>query len=156
VKTERLESLPKGEIGEFYYRYLKLPCATFDPQRVPHQVDPTIANIMDITTDAGDQLGFVILRDDDTLEVVDAVTGEHFRLTLGQPEADKPYDQGTQALVQVALFESKTISESVADIIGHLERKEHLVALGTFQGAEHRFKFLGTVLEAATRRRTTN
>ena len=59
--------------------------------------------------------------------------------------------QCTDALIQVALIESKALSVSLAEIIAYLQKKEHLAALGTFQGLEERFKFLGTVLEAAAR-----
>lgn len=59
--------------------------------------------------------------------------------------------QFTEALVQVALIESKAISVRLAEIIAYLQKQEHLVALGTFQGLDEQFKFLGTVLEAAAR-----
>lgn len=59
--------------------------------------------------------------------------------------------QFTEALVQVALIESKAISVSLAEIIAYLQKKEHLAALGTFQGLDQQFTFLGTVLEAAAR-----
>jgi hypothetical protein len=59
--------------------------------------------------------------------------------------------QCTAALVQVALIESKVISERITEIIAYLQRQEHLAALGTFQGLDEQFKFLGTVLEAAAR-----
>jgi hypothetical protein len=60
-------------------------------------------------------------------------------------------EQFTEALVQVALIESKAISVSLAEIIAYLQKKEHLAALGTFQGLDQQFKFLGTVLEATAR-----
>lgn len=53
--------------------------------------------------------------------------------------------------MQVALIESKALSVSLAEIIAHLQKKEHLAALGTFQGLDQKFKFLGAVLEAAAR-----
>jgi hypothetical protein len=56
-----------------------------------------------------------------------------------------------EALMQVALIEGKQLSVSLAEIIAHLQKKEHLAALGTFQGLENQFKFLGVVLEAAAR-----
>lgn len=59
--------------------------------------------------------------------------------------------QSAKALVQVALIESKALSVSLAEIIAYLQKKEHLAALGTFQGLDQKFKFLGTVLEAAAR-----
>ena len=59
--------------------------------------------------------------------------------------------QFTEALIEVALIESKTLSVRLAEIIAYLQRKEHLAALGTFQGLDEQFKFLGTVLEAAAR-----
>jgi hypothetical protein len=60
-------------------------------------------------------------------------------------------EQFIEALVQVALIESKAISVSLAEIIAYLQKKEHLAALGTFQGLDQQFKFLGTVLEATAR-----
>lgn len=59
--------------------------------------------------------------------------------------------QCKEALVQVALIESRALSVSLAEIIAYLQKKEHLPALGTFQGLEEKFTFLGTVLEAAAR-----
>lgn len=59
--------------------------------------------------------------------------------------------QFTEALVQVALIESKAISVRLAEIIAYLQKQEHLAALGTFQGLDEQFTFLGTVLEAAAR-----
>jgi UDP-N-acetylmuramoylalanine-D-glutamate ligase len=53
--------------------------------------------------------------------------------------------------MQVALIESKAIAVSLAEIIAYLQRNQHLAALGTFQGLDERFKFLGNVLEAAAR-----
>lgn len=59
--------------------------------------------------------------------------------------------QFTEALMQVALIESKAISVRIAEITAYLQKKEHLAALGTFQGLDEQLKFLGTVLEAAAR-----
>jgi hypothetical protein len=56
-----------------------------------------------------------------------------------------------EALMQVALVESKALSVSIAEIIAYLQKKEHLAASGTFQSIENKFKFLGTVLETAAR-----
>jgi hypothetical protein len=56
-----------------------------------------------------------------------------------------------EALMQVALLETKALSVGIAEMIAHLQKKEHLAALGTFQGLENKFKFLGTVLETAAR-----
>lgn len=59
--------------------------------------------------------------------------------------------QCREALIQVALIESKALSVSLAEIIAYLQKQEHLAALGTFQGLDQQFRFLGTVLEAAAR-----
>jgi hypothetical protein len=56
-----------------------------------------------------------------------------------------------EALIEVALLESRALSVGIAEIIAYLQKKEHLAALGTFQGLENKFKFLGTVLESAAR-----
>ena len=56
-----------------------------------------------------------------------------------------------EALMQVALLETKALSVGIAEMIAYLQKKEHLAALGTFQGLENKFKFLGTVLETAAR-----
>jgi hypothetical protein len=56
-----------------------------------------------------------------------------------------------EALIEVALLESKTFSVNMAEIIAYLQKKEHLAALGTFQGLQQKFTFLGTVLETAAR-----
>jgi hypothetical protein len=59
--------------------------------------------------------------------------------------------QSSEALVQVALIESKALSVSLAEIIAYLQKKEHLAALRTFHGFDEKFRFLGTLLEAAAR-----
>lgn len=56
-----------------------------------------------------------------------------------------------EALIQVALIESKTLSVGLAEIIAYLQRKEPLSSLGTFRGIEEKFMFLGLVLEATAR-----
>ena len=56
-----------------------------------------------------------------------------------------------EALMQVALLETKALSVGIAEIVAYLQKKEHLAALGTFDGLENKFKFLGTVLETAAR-----
>jgi hypothetical protein len=56
-----------------------------------------------------------------------------------------------EALMQVALLETKALSVGIAEMIAYLQKKEHLAALGTFQTLEDKFKFLGTVLETAAR-----
>jgi hypothetical protein len=56
-----------------------------------------------------------------------------------------------EALMQVALLETKALSVGIAEMIAYLQKQEHLAALGTFQGLEDKFKFLGTVLETASR-----
>jgi hypothetical protein len=56
-----------------------------------------------------------------------------------------------EALMQVALLESKALSVSIAEIVAYLQKKKHLAACGTFQSIENKFKFLGTVLETAAR-----
>ena len=37
------------------------------------------------------------------------------------------------------------------EVVAYIEKKEHLAALGTFQGLEEQCTFLGTVLEVAAR-----
>src|SRR5262249_30786183 len=135
------------------YGHLKLPYAVpHAAEELPHQPDPTIADMMDIASDDGTQLGFVILREDNTLEIVDTVLGEHARVRLGERGGGKPPDRPIEPLIHGALIESKAISATLAEIIDYLERKEHLAALGTFQGLDEKFKFLGTVLEVVARR----
>jgi pheromone shutdown protein TraB len=56
-----------------------------------------------------------------------------------------------EALTQVALLESKEISVGFAEIIAHLQKQEHLAALGAFAGLEEQLKFIDTVLKAAAR-----
>jgi len=148
MKSETLPDLPANAGREFYFQTLKLP---YTAVATPHTVDPTMTDLLDITADDGSQLGLVILREDNTVEIVDAVTGEHLRLTFGQPLGDDLKQQAVDALMQVALIESKALSVSVAEIIAYLQKKEHLAALGTFQGIGERFNFLGAVLEATAR-----
>jgi hypothetical protein len=87
MKTEKLPDVPKQEPGDFYYHHLKLPYgnASAPAAEPPFEPDPTIAEMIDVSTDSGEQLGFAILKKDNTLEVVDTVTGEHSRLTFGKP-----------------------------------------------------------------------
>jgi hypothetical protein len=60
-------------------------------------------------------------------------------------------EQCREALIQVALIEGKALSVSLAEIIAYLQKNQHLAALGTFQGLDQKFEFLGTVLEATAR-----
>ncbi|PYP86010.1 MAG: hypothetical protein DMG65_19695 [Candidatus Angelobacter sp. Gp1-AA117] len=148
MKTENLPDFEANAGREFYFLTLKLP---YSAVSTPHAVDPTVTDFLDVTAEDGSQLGFVILREDSTVQIVDAVTGEHIRLTFGKTPADNLQRQATDALIQVALVESKAISVSLAEIIAYLQKKEHLAALGTFQGLGDRFKFLGALLEATAR-----
>lgn len=56
-----------------------------------------------------------------------------------------------EALVQVALLESKEISVRFAESIAHLQKQEHLAALGALSGLEEKFKFVETVLKVAAK-----
>jgi len=60
-------------------------------------------------------------------------------------------NQVTEALLEVALLETRFLERHLVEIIGYLEKKEHLAALGTIQGLEDRWTFLRTVLVAAAR-----
>jgi len=53
--------------------------------------------------------------------------------------------------MQLALTESEAIFVRLAEIIVHAKRKEYLAALGTFQGLDEQFKFLGSELEVTAR-----
>jgi hypothetical protein len=64
---------------------------------------------------------------------------------------DLQQQQRMEALMQIALIESKRLSVSFAENIAYVQKKEHLAARGTFQGLENQIKFLGVVLEAAAR-----
>lgn len=65
---------------------------------------------------------------------------------------DKIYQkQLTESLVQVALLEAKEISVRFAEVIAHLQKQEHLAALGALAGTEDQFRFLDTVLKVAAR-----
>ena len=59
--------------------------------------------------------------------------------------------QCTEALMQVALTEAKTMSVRLTEVIAFVQKKEHLAALGAFQGIQEQCRFLGTVLEVAAR-----
>ncbi len=59
--------------------------------------------------------------------------------------------QLTEALVQVALLESKEISVRFAEVIAHLQKQEFLAALGGLSGLEDQFRFVDTVLKVAAR-----
>ena len=86
MKTKRFAKVPKQEPGDFYYHHLKLPYRDYDAshqEAFPFQPDPGIEDVIDISTDQGDQLGFVIVKRDKTVELVDTVTGEHIRITFG-------------------------------------------------------------------------
>ncbi len=59
--------------------------------------------------------------------------------------------QLTEALVQAALLESRDVAVHFAEIIAYLQKGNHLAALGTLQGTEEAFKFLGVALSTAAR-----
>ena len=80
MKAKKLTNVPKQEAGDFCYHHLKLPYRDYDasrPEDFPFQPDPGIDEVIDVSNDKGDPLGFLILRKDKTVEIVDAVTGEH-------------------------------------------------------------------------------
>jgi hypothetical protein len=54
-----------------------------------------------------------------------------------------------ETLVQVALLECKELAVRFAEIIAHLQKQDHLTALGTLDGIEERIKFLTSVLTRA-------
>lgn len=56
-----------------------------------------------------------------------------------------------EAMLAVALAEGKAMSVRLAEVIAYLQKKEHLAALGSFQGMDEQCKFLGTVLEVSAR-----
>jgi hypothetical protein len=60
-------------------------------------------------------------------------------------------DQLMAALVLVALLEARELSVRVAEIIAHLQHKEHLAALGALHTVESHYKLLDAVLSAAAR-----
>lgn len=86
MKTEKLPDVPKKKPGDFYYQHLKLPYgnASAPAEAPPFEPDATVAEIIDVSSDSGEQLGFVILRKDNTVEIVDALTGQHTRVTFGK------------------------------------------------------------------------
>jgi hypothetical protein len=88
MKTEKLPDVPKQEPGDFYYRHLKLPYGNVPAPEAepPFEPDPDIAELIDVSTDTDEQLGFVILKKDNTVEIVDAVTGQHVRVRFGKPK----------------------------------------------------------------------
>lgn len=73
MKTKKLAKVAKQEPGDFYYQHLKLPYRNYDASRpgdFPFHPDPEIEDVIDISTDQGDQLGFVIVKRDKTVEIV--------------------------------------------------------------------------------------
>lgn len=88
MKTEKLPDVPKQEPGDFYYQHLKLPYGNGSAPAAepPFEPDPNIAELIDVSTDTDEQMGFVILRKDNTVEIVDAVTGQHVRVRFGKPK----------------------------------------------------------------------
>src|SRR5882724_592084 len=91
MKTEKLPEVPKQEPGDFYYHHLKLPYGnpSAPADAPPFEPDPGIAEMIDVSTDTDEQLGFVILRKDNTLEIVDALTGQHVRISFGKPKRQR-------------------------------------------------------------------
>jgi len=85
MKTEKLPDVPIKEPGDFYYQHFKLPYGNVQAQTedLLFEPDPTIAEIMDVSSETGEQLGFVILRNDYAVEVVDVLNGQHVRITFG-------------------------------------------------------------------------
>lgn len=86
MKTEKLPDVPKQEPGDFYYHHLKLPYGNESAPAAepPFEPDPNIAELIDVSTDTEGQLGFVILRKDNTVEIVDVLTGQHVRVSFGK------------------------------------------------------------------------
>ncbi len=92
MKTKKLPDVPKQEPGDFYYHHLKLPYGNASApaaEAPPFEPDPTIAELVDVSTGTDEQLGFVILRKDNTVEIVDALTGQHVRFIFGKPKRER-------------------------------------------------------------------
>ena len=149
MKIERLESLPQWEVREFYFTYLKLPYPEGEKNDYPaHHPDQTIETVMKLYHPLDDRpSGIVIFRDELFFEVVDTTTGERIRLTIGEMSTRDMKKQRLEALMQLALLDSTTISKGFAEITTRLERKQYSSAFQTFQGLHDRVKFLGNVLE---------
>lgn len=121
---------------------------TFDPVNLPDP-DPSIDKILEVTHEDGVQLGYVILRDDYAIEVVDIASGEHLRLTLGVAKTSE--EQHLENLRLVAFFESDEALKTITTINLHLDRKDYIGAYSRFQVLEERFHVLGGVICTAMR-----
>lgn len=157
MKIERLESLPRWEVREFYFTYLKLPYHKWEEKdHVPHPVDETIETVWEIYHPLDDRpSGIVILRDELVLDFVDVKTGEYIRLTIGEMRRDDAEKQRNEMLVQLALLDSATISKDFAEIVTHLERKQYRVGRETFRDLNQRVTFLGTILDTMRKSATS-
>lgn len=141
--------MPQFEVREFYFTQLKLPYHPWEQLEHPHhKPDETIGNVKELYDSLDDRpSGIVIFRDELWFEVVDTTTGERIRLTIGEMSGRDTKKQRLEALNQLALLDSRTISTGFAEITTHLERKDYRMALETFRDLDSRVKFLGTVLE---------
>jgi hypothetical protein len=109
VNTERLPDVPRQEPGDFYYHLLRLPYnAPAAPGELPFEPDPTIEDVMDFSSDSGDQLGFVIVREKDTVDIVDTLGGQHIRFSFGNAEESASGHVGAaiESLQQQQLLEA--------------------------------------------------
>lgn len=148
MKIEKLKDLPKGQIGDFYFKLLRMPMESFDQADLPDP-DPSIDKILEVTHKDGLQLGYVILRDDHTIEVINIASGEHLKLTLGLSKPSE--EQHLEHLRLVAFFESDEALKAIGHINLHLDSKDYIGAYGRFQVLEQRFHVLGGVISTAMR-----
>jgi hypothetical protein len=54
-----------------------------------------------------------------------------------------------EALIQVAMLESKNLAVKIAEIIAHLQKQDYLTALGSMDGIEDQVHFLSVTLSRA-------
>lgn len=141
--------MPQFEVREFYFTRLKLPYHEWEKLEHPHhKPDETILNVMEMFDSLDDRpSGIVIFRDELWFEVVDTTTGERIRLTFGELSSRETKQQCLEALIQLALLDTATISKGFVEVTNHLERKDYRAALQTFHDLDSRVKFLGAVLE---------
>jgi hypothetical protein len=125
-----VEPVPKREVREFYFTYLKLPRLASGPKHTSHRLDEAVVQVVEMYHRVNTApAGLVIVHDDCAVEIVDVGTGDHIRLILGGANAENEPDARSKSLIQAVLRDSKIIANSFAKIVACMERGEYRITM---------------------------
>jgi hypothetical protein len=154
LNIEKLRDLPKSQLREFYFIYLKLPWPEYEEdQHTPHEIDDEVLSVFEIyhPLDEG-PTGLIILRDHQIIDIVDIPGGEHIRITLTPntvvlpPAPDSP-----EAFVQLAKLILAEIQQRCGQAMKTLDERDYRLTLSALSGLEHPLVYVRTKIRELLR-----